>query len=305
MDSQISVVVLMSSYNGELYIREQIDSILMQQVNADVQLIIRDDGSTDRTKQILDEYAEQNRIIWYAGDNVGPAKSFIHLLENCGHYDFYSFADQDDYWLPDKLQNALCCISMYSERALFCSNAELVGSDLHSLGRVVYKTNPAIDFETVSCAGGLLGCTMVINDSLAQMVRRKPVGDNVIMHDFYIVMVCLALSGVVHYDSTPSMKYRQHDNNAIGVSHGLFHILKDRFKSIAFSSKVSIAEQAMLLLQQHGEQIVEDKRLWLMTISCYRKNALSRIRLAISRKTKYANVNMGLKLRLTILLGNR
>ena len=98
-----SVQVLMSTYNGEKYIRRQIDSILNQKDVA-IHLLIRDDGSTDSTCEIIRSYAEKysDQVEVTMGSNIGYKKSFLTLIQLAGDYDYYAFADQDDYWKPDK-----------------------------------------------------------------------------------------------------------------------------------------------------------------------------------------------------------
>ena len=102
----MKVLVLMSTYNGEKYLREQIDSILGQR-GVEVSLLVRDDGSTDATLTTLDEYKESGRLDYYCGNNLGPARSFMHLLQNAPASDFYAFSDQDDKWMDDKLSPPL------------------------------------------------------------------------------------------------------------------------------------------------------------------------------------------------------
>lgn len=102
------IVVLLSSYNGEKYISKQIESILNQLIDCDLTLIIRDDGSTDSTKKIINEYLIKNdNVIFYEGSNVGYIKSFFSLIMNSGDFDFYALSDQDDIWQSNKLQNAV------------------------------------------------------------------------------------------------------------------------------------------------------------------------------------------------------
>lgn len=201
------VVVLMSTYNGERYLREQIESILNQIGEFDLSLYVRDDGSKDGTIEILREYQNEKKLKWYTGDNLGPAKSFINLLQNCGAYDYYAFADQDDVWEKDKIQRGINVLEEQNGPALYCSNAELVDLQLISLGRNVYKTMPRTDFETVISAGGLLGCTMVFNDELKRRIKRDryPV---MILHDFYMAALCVSIGGVILYDQEATMKYK-------------------------------------------------------------------------------------------------
>ena len=107
-----SVCVMMSTYNGERYLEEQVLSILNQK-GIETYLIIRDDGSTDNTCRILDKLCLLNtdRIKVYKGKNIGYNKSFLKLLGYAEGYDYYAYADQDDYWLPDKCLRAINILS--------------------------------------------------------------------------------------------------------------------------------------------------------------------------------------------------
>ena len=301
----MKIVVLMSTYNGEKYIKEQINSILNQKGDFQLDLWVRDDGSKDKTQKILEEYAKHGKLRWYSGDNLGPAKSFIDLIRRCLGYDYYAFADQDDYWMPYKVSAAIKMIERKKGPQLYFSNAELVDSKMNSLGRNVYKISPKLDFETLTCAGGILGCTTLFNAELARWIQEKEMPNKIVMHDFYIDELCVALGGKITYDMRPFMKYRQHGNNVVGVSSGILGTIKSRIKDIFRKPKVSIAQQANEILRIYRGDISAEKIKWLTKISKYKLNYLNRILLAFSCKTKYMNVNMGLKLRLSIMLGNR
>lgn len=301
----MKVAVLLSSYNGENYIETQIDSILAQQGDFSLSLWVRDDGSTDGTQAILQRYADAGKLQWQTGENLRSAKSFLQLLHSCPGYDYYAFADQDDYWLPDKLSCGIRAIEEMTGPALSFSNAQLVDSRLQSLGRNVYKRSPRLDFKTLSCAGGILGCTIVFNRALAEKVQHKPLPDAVPMHDFYLSLLCLTLGGTIVFDPVSHIRYRQHGSNVVGVPNGFWATLKNRLADITTKEKVSIAVQAQQILQLYGEELSRDKHAWLTMLSRYDRNLGSRLRLACSRKTRYASRNMALKLRLSILLGNR
>ena len=93
----------MSTYNGEQYLEQQIVSVLNQE-NCEVELLIRDDGSTDKTMDIIRKYSSLYNVDYYCDYNLKSAKSFMHLLNNCDKkYDYYAFCDQDDVWDKDKL----------------------------------------------------------------------------------------------------------------------------------------------------------------------------------------------------------
>lgn len=299
------VAVLMSTYNGEKYIREQIDSILSQECDCEIALIVRDDGSTDGTKALLDLYQNRNILKWYEGENVGPAKSFLDLLKKCKGYDFYAFADQDDIWKKGKIQKGVHTLSKKTGPNLYFSNAELVDAEQKSLNAVVYKRPPAIDFETMSCAGGVLGCTVVFNRELAEAIQNAESPRNVIMHDFYVAEVCLALGGEITYDSETNILYRQHANNTIGVAHGMISAIKDRIHVIIQNKKIGIAEQAEEILKIYDQELPLNSRIWLTKIARYKKNFINRIALAVSNKTDYGCLNASVTIRSAILMGNR
>lgn len=301
----IRAAVLLSAYNGEKYIREQIDSILNQVGDFSLDLYVRDDGSNDSTVSILDSYKQQNKLNWYTGENLKPAKSFINLVKNCGSYDYYAFADQDDFWEKDKLKRGIDALKSSDGPALYCSNAELVDGELNPLGRNVYKTSPRTDFETVVSAGGLLGCTMIFNDALAKKIKAVKDYPQMVLHDFYLAVLCVSSGGKIIYDSHPTMKYRQHGNNVVGVSHGIFGTVIGRLKDIFYKEPVSIADQAESILNEYGSELDADKKEWLCKVAHYKDSFVNRLKLSCSGKTKYINKNMGLKLRMSILFGNR
>ena len=133
------ICVMLSSYNGEKYIKEQIDSILAQKIDGEMILLVRDDGSTDETKQILNEYrSKYNNISWYTGDNLKAAKSFWDLVNSAPDADYYAFCDQDDVWYPDKLVRAINALEKEAIPALYASNVVVVDQNLNSIGNMVF-----------------------------------------------------------------------------------------------------------------------------------------------------------------------
>ena len=301
----MKIAVLMSSYNGEKYIEEQLDSIIDQNCGHEIDIWVRDDGSRDSTKEILERYKEKGLINWYTGENLGPSKSFMDLLIKVKGYDFYSFADQDDYWMPEKLERAVKELSEKKDCQMYFSNACLVGQDLESLGRNVYRNSPKLDFKTLSCAGGLLGCTMVIKKELAEIIQTNPVPDELVLHDFYVSVLCTALGFGICYDERPSMKYRQHGGNVVGVSSGKLVTLKNRINAVRTKPKHSISEQCHQLLEHYSQQISAENKKWLKKVSEYQNSFLNRLGLAVSADTHYVSINMGMQLRMSILFGNR
>lgn len=301
----MKVVVLMSSYNGEKYIREQIESILNQKGDFEIDLVVRDDGSQDKTTEILDEYKKLGLLTWYSGTKLGPSKSFLSLIKENLDYDFFALSDQDDFWLSNKIQKAVHSLSNVRQPAVYFSNAELVDEKLQSLGRNVYRETPKTDLYTLSCAGGILGCTVVFNRSLAKYLQFYPTPNEVVMHDFYISLLCASLNGKIIFDSTSTMKYRQHTSNVVGVSYGKIGTIIGRIKDIFYKEPVGIAKQSKEIIDIYKKDLPDDSVKWLTKIQNYDLNIINRIKLAFSSNTRYINKNMGLKLRLSILFGNR
>lgn len=301
----MNVAVLMSTYNGGKFLKEQIDSILSQEGDFNLDLWVRDDGSTDSTNDILKSYESDGKLTRIMGKNLGPAKSFLAILSECKGYDYYAFADQDDYWMPKKISKAISKIENIDGPCVYFSNADITDSNLAYTDKKVYKVSPVIEFKTLTCAGGILGCTMVFNRKLQELLLNGRSPNKVIMHDFYVAEVCLAIGGQILYDDKSYIKYRQHNSNVIGISSNIIQTIKNRFTDIIKKQPISIAEQAFEVISNYNDYIDKDKQEWLRKISRYRASIKNRIELCFNPNTHYLNTNMSLKIRISILLGNR
>ena len=164
------VGVLMSSYRGERFICRQIDSILAQK-GCDVHLYVRDDGSDDRTAEILKRYERDGRLTLFQGENVGPARSFLSLVKLAGVHDYYAFADQDDIWYEEKLLHGTERLEGIKNPALCYANAELITAAGEKTGILVYRRYHPQKEMTIACAGAILGCTIVFNRELAEYIK--------------------------------------------------------------------------------------------------------------------------------------
>ena len=297
------LAVLMSSYNGEKFIARQLDSILAQEGDFTLDILVRDDGSTDATCAILQEYADGGKLRWYTGENLKPAQSFLHLLRNAPGYDFYAFADQDDYWHPEKLSAALSTIETCQGPAIACANARLVDGDLNPLGRNVYQRTPRTDFYSLLVGSNIIGCTMVFNREAARLVQEKPAPKEIFMHDSYLLQLCALQGGTICYDETPRMDYRQHGGNVVGAKWTKWDALRDRIHRITKPNRVSIATQAQSLMELYPG--AGDKGAFLRQVASYRKSFCRALKLSCSRKPKFNGRNMELTYRLAILLRNR
>lgn len=218
------IAILMSTYNGEKYLAEQIDSIINQSYK-DWSLFIRDDGSTDGTNVIIDDYIKKEgfniKRIVSEESNLGPAQSFMKMLQIV-EAEYYMFADQDDFWLSDKIECSLQkMIEIKGDEnlpVLVHTDLLVVDQDLNLLSRsfwgknltseVVYKYMPITNFVT--------GCTMFFNKA-ARDCSINFTSDKIIMHDHWVALCVWANQGIIFSISEPTIKYRQHGRNVLGV----------------------------------------------------------------------------------------
>jgi glycosyltransferase involved in cell wall biosynthesis len=221
------VVILLSTYDGARYVAEQVESLRRQTVS-DWMLLVRDDGSSDETLQIVQQLAKTDRRIVVMQDgrgNLGPAASFGALLEQASNAgaEYVALCDQDDVWSPNKLARELDLL-----RRRECEVGEMVPLLVHSDLAVVREDLSMVHRSFLAYQGlrhlsewplgtlliqnSVVGCTTVINRALLQAAVPLP---TVIMHDWWLAL-CAAALGEVLYLPEATVLYRQHGRNAVG-----------------------------------------------------------------------------------------
>lgn len=217
---EMKVKILMSTYNGQQYLNEQIDSII-NQTYSKFELCIRDDGSTDNTFSILSLYEKKDaRISVIKGCNVGVSGSFFSLMrEVCNESDIYVFSDQDDVWLPNKLQRIVDVFAQQGvinnrKAFLYCGEVIVTDSKLCITKRKIFNTKIVPSFANALIENICIGCTAAMNVELLNLIIAH-IPQYTIMHDwwFYLTASCF---GEVFFDNEPQIFYRQHQNNVIG-----------------------------------------------------------------------------------------
>lgn len=210
------VNVLISTYNGELYVEEQLESI-EKQIYQDYHVYIRDDGSQDQTVAIIQEYIERNHIedkyTFIKGENLGFSKSFYELLQASSEGDYWAFCDQDDYWYPSKLQNAVEWMSKEDNHIplLYHSGFEIGNADLSQ--RKKYPTSQfPYTFQTSLASNIFFGFSVVINRSLYEKLMMADF-EKVKYHDWFSGMIVSAF-GKYYMSENVDAIHRQHENNA-------------------------------------------------------------------------------------------
>ncbi|MBQ9277896.1 MAG: glycosyltransferase family 2 protein [Lachnospiraceae bacterium] len=217
------VIILLSSYNGADHIREQIESILSQTYK-DISLYVRDDGSTDGTVDILNEYEKEGKLILYKGKNVGFIKSFLWLVRHAKKADYYAYADQDDVWLPEKISMAVKRLDEESpdKPLLYFSNYNLCDDDLNFIKTCDEEgliKKPSFANALVDCMP--LGFNAVFNYKAKELIA-KDTPKYSCGHDWWTYILCQGLGKVI-YDNRPTVNYRRTGHN---VSPGGMSFIK-------------------------------------------------------------------------------
>lgn len=301
------VLVLLSTYNGGLYLSQQLDSIFSQK-EVDVDILIRDDGSSDSTIQIIESYISNypGRIKLVCGTNVGAAHSFMELLQlaNEMQYDYYALSDQDDVWLEDKLISAVTlCVEQGLENdipVLYFGRYQMVNDKMDYLN-TAYKT-PKISFQYALLENCATGCTMFFNRKLLSLLcLYRP--NCIVMHDDWIYKVCLGVGGVVCYDPVPHMLYRQHCNNLIGGKRrGFLKKWFSRFRKLFSKSENLRFRMAKELLDGYRSYLTDyNLRLLLDLISD--NKGYKRVKLFFDSRFNGADFETTMKIKFLILLG--
>ena len=212
------VQILMSTYQGERFLREQIESLLNQTWN-NLEILIRDDGSRDNTREILEEYNEKyDKIQIYLEKNRGVAASFFELLKR-SDADYVAFCDQDDIWLEQKVEAAVGRLASERGPALYCSNKILVDSSGKPMKKQDSRSKrPGFGNAVVECI--CTGCTTVMNRKLAEIIKKR-LPEHAILHDWWSYLVASYVGRVI-FDEHAYIKYRQHGDNAVGAKSGFW-----------------------------------------------------------------------------------
>lgn len=217
------IAVAMATFNGEQFIAEQLTSILAQTL-APCEIVICDDCSTDRTFEIISEFAVRDpRIVCFRNDQqLGVVENFKKAVSMVNGHGYIALADQDDKWIPDKLSTLYQSMISIEETSKPC----LVYSDLTVIDEKGRVLNPSFwnelgqdgydhCFQTLLYGNFVTGCTMLFNDTARRYFSEMPA--DVAMHDAWMALVCFGL-GRASAEARPLVLYRKHSNNAAFTS---------------------------------------------------------------------------------------
>lgn len=282
------VQVLLSTYNGEKYISDQIDSILKQSYH-NIKLLVRDDGSTDRTGEILKFYHDQypTQVQYYLGKNIGIVNSYLELLNHADKScEYFCFCDQDDVWLPDKVSRALDFLQPYhSIPAMVCTSTHVTDESLRPINVWPKPPSRGPSFYNAMVQNIAVGATVTLNQHAWRIISGKSVcSKNIQMHDWWVYL-CVSAFGKVSFDPKPSILYRQHDNNSVGGETTLYKMLKRKWNSYKrHKGQRLLHKQAEEFFRTYGDLLDADKKEQLLLFLKERETIRDRIAYLLKSK---------------------
>lgn len=225
-----TVHILLASYNGIQFLSEQLAS-LARQTHTAWTLTISDDGSTDNTLHIVKQFSKQvpQRVALLHGPKRGSTQNFFHLIQHVrigNPHDLFAFCDQDDVWLDDKLARAVLWHTSQPDQPvrLYCGRTQFVDEQLTPLGLSPNIQRPP-SFGNALVQNIASGNTMVMSASVMKVLQQIQPNHSV-WHDWTAYLATTALGGVVMFDETHCLLYRQHSRNVIGSNYGIKAQLK-------------------------------------------------------------------------------
>jgi glycosyltransferase involved in cell wall biosynthesis len=236
MSYKPSIDILLATYNGQEYLAEQIDSILAQS-NQDWLLLVRDDGSNDNTVRIIEDYASRLpgriKLVTDNENRLGVNLNFGKLLEYADT-EYIMFSDQDDVWLPNKIELTLNAMKaaerIYPDKPILIhTDLKVMDSRLNTIADSMWsyqKLFPEVgdDLNRIMAQNVVTGCTVMINRKARAV--STPIPKEAVLYDWWIALnVCK--HGKIVYLSIPSILYRQHSGNQVGAQRvNAVHFLK-------------------------------------------------------------------------------
>lgn len=303
MNTLPHVAILLSTYNGSNFLAEQLDSLLNQDY-PELSIIIRDDSSTDDTREVLQKYVDSNdNITYYTGPNLQSARSFLELLIHSSEADYYAFCDQDDVWDRDKISIAVNMLEKIKNSAIpqmYCSALQMVDVSLRPIGVMHQNATATVGNALVQSVA--TGCTMVFNHKVKEMLQEY-MPKSIVMHDLWVFHICMYLGNVI-FDPHPHTQYRQHRGNVVGAQVTLLQRFRTHYRSIKTLSRQHYRENAAKqLLEAYGSRMNIENRKLVSMVANYRKSIKNRLLFLFSRKIYCDTFRAAFWLRIRIIIG--
>ena len=260
-----TVAILLATYNGERFIGEQLSSIAAQ-THEDWALWVSDDGSSDKTLQLVAEFSERNpgkvHLLPEHAPTGGSCQNFFHLMKNVPKdYEYYAFCDQDDYWHPQKIEKTLGALEQLgcddSTPALAFCDAKVVDAERNVMGESFFAytgVNPNnVELRQLLVQNPISGAEVIANRALVELASGASSLENIDMHDQWLGLVAATFGKIAHVDEA-LFDYRQHGNNQVGAKKMSLATVGDKAK-IATESLHKKEAQAARLVAEYGSKM--------------------------------------------------
>lgn len=296
----MNIAVLLSTYNGDKYLDEQLNSIKNQTVADMITVYIRDDGSKDNTVRIIEGWKGKLNIKIIDGGNVGPAMSFWELLTNkFVEADYYLFSDQDDIWDKDKVEKSILVLK--NNIHLSICNCRII----NSCGEVIKKERvegiPKISLQGLFVTGVAQGCSMAFSKELRDYIVSLKL-QCIPMHDIVIMLYALNY-GKIFWIKEPLFGYRVHEDNVVSKQNKSFiKKIKTSYWNWKNSCNNSMSDVARELLINR-RSFSEDERIFLEAMSKYRGSIKNKRKILNDNKIKKINKNALRSYKIRVILG--
>lgn len=221
----VNITILMATYNGGEWLKEQLASF-SQQTHPSWQLLVSDDASTDQTRSLVHDFLESHAGHCLDGPEQGGAENFRSLLLQAQRFmpqdGWLAFSDQDDVWMPDRLERGVTRLSNVAENqpALYCSRTWVVDAELQH-PQLSAPRPRAPGFRNALVQNIAAGNTILVNAAGAELLCDAAAdADGFVVHDWWAYQVIAGAGGAIIHDDEPTLYYRQHDGNSIGANLG-------------------------------------------------------------------------------------
>ena len=295
------VAVVLSTYNGEKYVREQLDSIL-NQTYKDIEIIVRDDGSKDGTVDIIKEYQKKNKNIkLVTGENLGFIKSFFELLK-ITEADYYAYADQDDIWMENKIELAVNSLNELDDKKpnMVFGNSDYYDENMELIGPGEKHRKYSFNRALFECVGQ--GMTMTINKKTRDLIVNNP-PKNCFFHDWWTYLICIGLGNVAYNDVT-TVKYRRMKTNATSEGQGYIKLLIWRLKNLLVKNGIKDIKRQMINFKEiYYQELNEENQKTIELFSEEKYNFIKAMKKAFYSKRLRRRLVDDLMLRVIFVFG--
>ncbi|MBC7282048.1 glycosyltransferase family 2 protein [Hoeflea sp.] len=297
-DTHPSIAILLGTHNGARFLKEQLASIAAQTVGR-ITLYVSDDGSSDETSAILDDFAAAGccQVIRLDGPGMGFAENYRSLMQRAADtHDAYMFSDQDDIWRPDKIERGLELLSKARQ------GPAGVGGRTRSMTEAgedagfspLFLRNPAFRNALVQSIAG--GNTMILNRDAFRLVRDSSRSGPFVSHDWWAYIIITGAGGQFVYDKEPTISYRQHSHNLVGANNGMLARIR-RIRNGLAGTYRGWNDVHMRLLEQNQAHLTPENR---DVLDCFDRARTGRLpgrflalkRSGVYRQTWLSDVNL-------------